>query len=123
GANGYDAQGSSGSNLGPLNPALADRMKKDADALRGEAGGQTIPADAVTTSGSGLDPDISPQNAAMQAARIASARGVSADEVQRLIAGQVIPPALGFLGQPRVNVLKTNLALDAAFAGRQPLPQ
>jgi len=119
GANGYDASGSSGSNLGPLNPALAERVARDARAIRDGAPGAVVPADAATASGSGLDPDISPANARLQAARIAAARGVPVAEVARLIERHVAPPALGFLGQPRVNVLETNLALDAAFAGRQ----
>ncbi len=120
GADGYDAAGSSGSNLGPLNPALAERIGKDAARLRGEAAGAPIPADALTTSGSGLDPDISPANARMQAARIAAARGVAPQAVRRLIEQRIVPPALGVVGQPRVNVLATNLALDAAFPRREP---
>lgn len=119
GADGYDAAASSGSNLGPLNPALAERIGKDAAALRAEAGAP-IPADALTTSGSGLDPHVSPDNARRQAARIAAARGVALAEVERVIAAHVEGPTLGFLGQPRVNVLETNLALDAAFAPAQP---
>jgi K+-transporting ATPase ATPase C chain len=120
GADGYDAAGSSGSNLGPLNPALIERVQGSADELRTEAAG-AIPADAVTTSGSGLDPDISPANARRQAARIAEARGRTLAEVQRLIDGQTRRPTLGVLGQPTVNVLETNLALDAAF-GRAKAP-
>ena len=112
GSDGYDASGSSGSNLGPLNPALIERVKASAEELRAAG---PIPADAVTTSGSGLDPDISPANARSQAARIAAARGRTVAEVERIIGGEPQAPALGFLGQPRVNVLKTNLALDAAF--------
>lgn len=119
GADGYDAAASSGSNLGPLNPALAERIGKDAAALRAEAGAP-IPADALTTSGSGLDPHVSPDNARRQAARIAAARGVALAEVERVIAAHVEGPTLGFLGQPRVNVLEANLALDAAFAPAQP---
>ncbi|MBW8812551.1 MAG: potassium-transporting ATPase subunit KdpC [Caulobacterales bacterium] len=115
GSGGYDAAGSSGSNLGPLNPALLDRVKKDADALRRETAGAFIPADAVTTSGSGLDPHISPANARMQAGRIARARGRTVAEVQRIIDRHMAPPVLGVLGQPTVNVLETNLALDAAI--------
>ena len=122
GADGYDAAGSSGSNLGPLNPALAERVAAGAEALRADGAG-AIPADAVTTSGSGLDPHISPANARRQAARIAAARGVEAAQVERLIDGRVIPPALGILGQPRVNVLEANLALDAAFGPAQPPPR
>jgi len=123
GADGYDASGSSGSNLGPLNPALAERVKKDAAALRTASPNAAIPADAVTTSGSGLDPDVSPANARMQVARIAAARGVAEAEVRRIVERHVNPPALSFLGQPTVNVLETNLALDAAFGRRQPPPQ
>ncbi len=119
GADGYDASGSSGSNLGPLNPDLAKRMQKDANALRAE-GGRAIPADAVTTSGSGLDPHISPANARTQAARIAAARGASEVQVRKLIEAQVTPPVLGVFGQPTVNVLQTNMALDAAFPRGKP---
>jgi K+-transporting ATPase ATPase C chain len=120
GSDGYDASGSSGSNLGPLNPALAERIKKAADGLRAESTGAAIPADALTTSASGLDPDVSPANAHRQAARIAAARGVSVVEVQRVISGHATAPALGVFGQPTVNVLETNLALDAAFRSAQP---
>lgn len=123
GSDGYDASASSGSNLGPLNEDLAKRVKESAAALKGEAGAAQIPADAVTTSASGLDPHISPANAEMQAARIAAARGVSVEQVRALIARHVEGRTLGVLGQPRVNVLKTNLALDAAFGGGQPPAQ
>ena len=119
GADGYDAAGSSGSNLGPLNPALTERIKASAEVLR-QSDASVIPADAVTTSGSGLDPDISPANAVRQAARIAQARGIPLAEVQRLIASHTRAPTLGVLGQPAVNVLETNLALDAAFRAAQP---
>lgn len=120
GPGGYDASASSGSNLGPLNPTLIARVGKDAAALSSEAAGRPVPADAVTTSASGLDPHVSPANARMQVARIAAARGVAPAEVARVVEGQVRAPALGFLGQPTVNVLEANLALDAAFGGRQP---
>ncbi len=113
GANGYDAAGSSGSNLGPLNEDLAKRVAASAKDLRGEGAAQ-IPADAVTTSGSGLDPDVSPENARRQAARIAAARGVAVATVEQAITANTQGPWLGVFGQPRVNVLKTNLALDAA---------
>ena len=113
---GWDASNSSGSNYGPLSADLLKRVKGDAAALRASTGRQEIPDDAITTSGSGLDPDISPAYADLQAERIARARGVSADQVQRLIAAHIDQPFLGFVGQPRVNVLITNLALDAAFA-------
>jgi K+-transporting ATPase ATPase C chain len=119
GADGYDASGSSGSNLGPLNPDLAKRIAKDAAGLAGEGAG-AVPADAVTTSGSGLDPDISPANAQRQAARVGAARGVSPAEVARVIAAHTETPWLGVFGQPRVNVLKTNLALDGAFPAAHP---
>lgn len=110
---GYDASASSGSNLGPLNPDLKTAVAERAVAIRAEDGTGVIPADAVTASGSGLDPDISPAYARLQAARIATARGVSVEQVQRIIGRHVEQPALGFIGQPRVNVLMTNRALDA----------
>lgn len=111
GNNGYDATSSSGSNLGPMDPKLADRIKGDAKTLGAESGA-LIPADAVTTSGSGLDPDVSPQNAARQAPRIAAARGITTDAVQTVFARYSEQPALGFIGQARVNVLLANRALD-----------
>lgn len=123
GANGYDASASSGSNLGPLNPDLAKRVKESAAALRKEDGVTAIPADAVTTSASGLDPHISPANAEMQAARIAAARGVPVERVRAVIQRHVEDRTLGVLGQPRVNVLMTNLALDAELGRRQPPAQ
>jgi K+-transporting ATPase ATPase C chain len=110
---GYNAAGSSGSNLGPLNPDLAERVKADADALRTETGGGAIPADAVTASGSGLDPEISPAYARLQAPRVAAARGLTAEQVQGVIDDHTQGALLGFIGQPRVNVLMTNRALDA----------
>ena len=110
---GYDASASSGSNLGPLNADLKTAVAERAAAIRSEDGAGTIPADAVTASGSGLDPDISPAYARLQAQRIATARGVSVDQVQRIIAKHVEQPVLGFIGQPHVNVLMTNRALDA----------
>lgn len=112
---GYNAAGSSGSNLGPLNPDLAERVKTDADAIRAETGASAIPADAVTASGSGLDPDISPAYAALQAPRIAVARGLTTAQVQGMIDTHTQGRLLGFIGQPRVNVLLTNRALDARF--------
>jgi len=115
GANGYDASASSGSNLGPLNPDLATRVGKDAASLRAENAGPVVPADAVTTSGSGLDPDISPANAAFQAPRIAKARGVSETLVAEVITAKTQGRWLGVFGQPRVNVLALNLALDARY--------
>ncbi len=114
---GYDASSSSGSNLGPLSPDLIARVQRDADALRSEAAGRAIPADAVTASASGLDPDISPAYAEFQIDRIATARGVPADEVRQVIQQHIKGRTFGVLGQPRVNVLLTNRALDARFAG------
>ena len=115
--NSYDAANSGGSNLGPTNPALADRLKKDAAQFRKDNPDFTgpIPADAITASGSGLDPEISPANAGAQAARVAKARGTSADSIQNLVAANTTSRDLGVLGEPRVNVLKLNLALDQAY--------
>ena len=112
---GYDAAASSGSNMGPLNPDLAARVAESAQAIRAEDGPGVIPADAVTTSGSGLDPDVSPAYARLQAARIARARGVSVQQVQSIIDERTEGAFLGFIGQPHVNVLMTNRALDARF--------
>jgi K+-transporting ATPase ATPase C chain len=120
GTDGYDASGSSGSNLGPLNPDLAKRMAKDAASLRDDASGAVIPADAVTTSGSGLDPHISPANALMQAARIAAARGAPEAQVRKIIEAHIVPPVLGIFGQPTVNALETNVALDTALPRSKP---
>jgi K+-transporting ATPase ATPase C chain len=119
GSSGYDASASSASNYGPLNADLAKRVKGDAASLRASTGHEQIPDDAITTSGSGLDPDISPAYAHLQARRIAKARGVSPNEVHRIIDAHVERPALGFLGQPRVNVLMTNRALDAALPRKE----
>jgi len=118
--NGYDPTSSGGSNYGPLSSDLAKRVAGDADALRKSTGHQEIPDDAITTSASGLDPDISPAYADLQADRIAKARGASAGAVRRLIADHVEQPFLGFIGQPHVNVLMTNRALDGAIPKGQP---
>lgn len=120
GAGGYDAASSSGANLGPLNPDLASQVAERAAALRPEAGGKIIPADAVTASGSGLDPDISPDYARLQVARIAQARGVQPRLVEELITAHIEGRTFGILGQPRLNVLMTNLALDARYPLRHP---
>ncbi len=117
---GYEANNSGGSNYGPLSTDLAKRIKGDADALRASTGSSVVPADAVTTSASGLDPDISPAYALLQAKRVAAARGADPAKVSAFIAARVQPPFLGFIGQPHVNVLTTNLALDAAFAKVHP---
>ncbi len=115
---GYDGSASSGSNLGPLNEDLATRVAESATAIRAEDGVGAIPADAVTTSASGLDPDISPAYARLQAQRVATARGVSVQEVQSVIDQNTYGPLLGFIGQPTVNVLMTNRAIDARFPAR-----
>jgi K+-transporting ATPase ATPase C chain len=114
GSNGFDATASGGSNLGPTNPALNDRLTKDAAQFRKDNPDFTgpIPADAITTSASGLDPEISPANAIAQAPRVAKARGLSTDAVLALINKNTQHRDLGILGEPRVNVLKLNLALD-----------
>jgi K+-transporting ATPase ATPase C chain len=115
GSNGYDASASSASNYGPLNPDLAKRIKGDAASLRASTGHDEIPDDAITTSASGLDPDISPAYALLQVDRVAKARGAAPDAVRKVIEAHVQAPALGFLGQPHVNVLATNRALDEAL--------
>lgn len=111
---GYDASASSGSNLGPLSKPLLERVRNDVAKLR-EAGAAGIPADAVTASGSGLDPHISPAYAELQIATVAKARGVSPERIRALVAQGTDQPALGFIGEPRVNVLLLNLALDQTF--------
>lgn len=114
----YDAANSGGSNLGPTNPALADRLKKDADQFHKDNPDYTgpIPADAITASASGLDPEISPANALAQVARVAKARNVSDERVRAIVETSIQGRDLGALGEPRVNVLKLNLALDQAYA-------
>ena len=111
--NGYDPTASGGSNYGPLDPKLADRVGKDAKALAAEAPGSALPADAVTASASGLDPEVSPAFAALQAPRIAAARHATVAAVQAVIDGQTRGRTLLILGEPRVNVLAVNRALDA----------
>lgn len=112
--NGYDATASGGSNLAQSNAKLAQRIQGDIDRLGAANGGKPVPIDMVTTSGSGLDPDITPDNADYQAARVARARGMNVDAVRRLIAEHTQGRQFGFLGEPRVNVLELNLALDTA---------
>jgi len=114
--NGYDGLNSGGSNYGPTNQKLADRVRDDVKKFRAENPGYSgpVPADLLTASASGLDPDISPASADVQVARVASARGVSADAVRQLVAAHTAGRQYGLFGEPRVNVLELNLALDAA---------
>ncbi|MFA5884731.1 MAG: potassium-transporting ATPase subunit KdpC [Acidimicrobiia bacterium] len=111
----YDAQASGGTNLGPTNPDLIDAVAQrvaDYRAANGLTGDEAVPVDAVTSSGSGLDPHISKANARYQARRVAEARGMSVKKVEQLIADNTDEPSLGFLGEPGVNVLTLNLALQ-----------
>ena len=110
----YNAANSGASNLGPTSKALADRIKEDVDRLKAENPGAGVPVDLVTTSASGLDPDISPEGALFQVPRVAKARGLPEDRVRQLVAENTAGRMAGLLGEPRVNVLALNLALDAA---------
>ena len=109
----YNAANSGGSNLGPTSKALNDRIKEDVDKLKGENSSAAVPVDLVTTSGSGLDPDISPEGALFQVPRVAKARQMPEDRLRQLIAENTEGRLAGLLGEPRVNVLALNLALDA----------
>ena len=110
----YNAANSSGSNLGPTSKALNDRVKEDVDKLKAENPSVPVPIDLVTTSGSGLDPDISPEGALFQVPRVAKARNMPEDRVRQLVTLNTAGRLGGLLGEPRVNVLALNLALDAA---------
>jgi K+-transporting ATPase ATPase C chain len=110
----YNAANSGGSNLGPTSKALNDRIKEDVDRLKAENASGPVPIDLVTTSASGIDPDISPEGALFQVSRVAKARNMPEDRVRQLVAESTSGRLAGLLGEPRVNVLALNLALDAA---------
>jgi len=115
---GYDAANSNGSQLGPTNHALIDRVKTDVASNQADHPGDPVPVDLVTTSASGLDPDISPAAAEFQVKRVAAQRGASEDQIRQVVQRHLQPREFGFLGEPRVNVLELNLDLNAKFPMR-----
>ena len=112
---GYDAANSAGSNLGPTNQKLIDRVKQDTARLQTENPGRPVPIDLVTTSASGFDPEISPAAAEFQVPRVAKERGISEDNVRQLVAKHTLGRQFGFLGEPRVNLLELNLDLEGTY--------
>jgi K+-transporting ATPase ATPase C chain len=113
--NGYDAANSGGTNWGPTNQKLIDRVRQDTASLQAENPGRPIPVDMVTTSASGLDPDISPAAAEFQVPRVANERGMTEEQIRQLVVKHTVARQFGFLGEPRVNVLELNLDLDSSY--------